>query len=443
LRIPEAFSRPDLFGLWGLEVGILAKFREKFLESGSHKEDPRTGQIYRTGGSRFLATPQAALTLSAAYRAINALSTDVASLPLKVYRKNPDGTRSEETGHAVYDLLASSPDGETTSFRQRQAAMGHVLGWGNAYFEIERDRSERPLRIHLLPPNEVEPVRASRDLTISTPLGPVRIEAGRIYYRIERGRASLPPRDVIHLAGLGFDGLVGYSPVRLLRDSFELAKNAETWGKAFFANAARPSGGLKIPGRLDEIQREAAREAWADMHSGPDAVGRPAILTGGMDWVPFSVNPQDAQFLATRQFSAIEVAGIYRVPPNKIGEYSEAHYANVESANLDYLITVVGPWCESIEQSLNLKLFTPEERRAGFYVEHNLAAFLRADSKARAEFYAKLRDLGAISPNEIRAKENMDPVSGGNVYLVPLNMTTLENAGKNPSPSGAAANART
>lgn len=416
-------------------MGILAKLREKYLESGSHKEDPRTGQIYRVGGSRFNATPQSALTLSAAYRAINALSTDVASLPLKVYRKRPDGTRVEETKHPVYSLLASSPDGETTPFLQRQAAMGHVLGWGNAYFEIERDVSTRPLRLHLLKPSETEPVRASRTLTISTPLGPTIVPGGSIYYRINGGRSKLPARDVIHLAGLGYDGLVGYSPVRILRDSFELAKNAELWGKSFFGNAARPSGAIKVPGKADENQRNAIREAWEDMHSGPDTVGRPAVLTGGMEWQQFSISPDDAQFLSTRQFSAIEIAGIYRVPPNKIGEYSEAHYANVESANLDYLITVVGPWCESIEQSLNLKLFTPEERAAGLYVEHNLAALLRADAKSRAEFYTKLRDLGALSPNEIRAKENMDPIAGGDVYLVPMNMATLENAGKSlPAP---------
>jgi phage portal protein BeeE len=154
-----------------------------------------------------------------------------------------------------------------------------------------------------------------------------------------------------------------------------------------------------------------------------------------MEWVQTTVPPEDAQFLATRQFQVVEIARIYRLPPHKIGDFTQSHLANIESSNLDYLTTTLMPWLEAIEQELNRKLFTADERAEGYFVEHNMSALLRGDMKSRAEFYTKLRDLGVLSPNQICRLENMNPIGPeGDIRLVPLNMTSLQNAGKPTSP---------
>lgn len=354
-----------------------------------------------------------ALSLTAYYAAINRISTDLASLPLRVYRRLDDGSRIEDRAHPVWDLLATSPDDETTSMRWRQALMGHVLGWGNGYAEITF-AGGRPYRLYLLDPNQT---KCERDLATK-----------RIAYR---SKGQMIDKDaIIHVAGFGFDGLCGYSPAYLAREAIGLGLAAEQFGSAFFGNGSRPGGIIEVPHQLKAGDAKALRESWQQLHSGPSNAGRPAVLQGGAKFTPLMIPPEDAQFLETRKFQVLEIARLFGgLPPHKIGDYSQSHLANIEASNLDYLSTTIMPWAEQVEQEFRRKLFTPEERRAGYYVEHNLAAFLRGDSKARAEYYRSLRDLGAISPNEIRRLENMNPIDDGDVYLVQAQMVPLAMAG--------------
>lgn len=361
-------------------------------------------------------TERSALTLTAAFACINVIATDVSALPLRVYRRRKGGGRDEATDHPATPLLRWSPDGETTTMRARQAWMGHALGWGNGYQEIERDGAGRPAGLHRLDPSAIRPKRRKRD--------------GRLYYELDSG-GTLRPENVLHLAGLGYDGLSGYSPVRLARQAIGLGLAAETFGAALFGNGSTPRGVLEHPKSLTKEAAERLREGFERIHGGPYNAHRVAVLEEGMKWNPTSINPDDAQFLATRQFQVIEVARIYRVPPHKIGDYSQSHLANIEASNLDYLMTTLMPWCEAQEQEMNLKLLTAAERASGYYIEHALAAILRGDMRARAEFYTKLRDLGVLTPNLICEFENLNPIGpDGDIRLVPLNMTTLENAGR-------------
>jgi HK97 family phage portal protein len=207
----------------------------------------------------------------------------------------------------------------------------------------------------------------------------------------------------------------------------------ERFGASFFANGSRPSGVLKIPNVLKKEAADRLRLSWEALQTGSQNTGRTAVLEGGAEWQSITIPPEDAQFLATRQFQVVEVARLYSLPPHKIGDYSQSHLANIEASNLDYMTTTLMPWCKAIEQELNLKLFTPEERAAGYYIEHNMAAFLRGDMKSRAEFYTKLRDLGVFSPNDICERENINPIGPeGDIRLVPVNMQTLERAGEEP-----------
>ena len=364
----------------------------------------------RRGLSGQNVTPESALSLTAAYAAINVISTDVASLPLKLYRKRRDGGRDEVTDDPRAALMTVSPDGETTSIRFRQAGMGHVLGWGNGYAEIMFDGDGVATKLELLDPGATAPERIPQNK--------------RLFYRTTGGR-TIPPYRVLHLAGLGYDGLKGYSPITLAREAVGLGMAAESFGCTFFGNGTWPGLVLESPTKMSKEAIANLREQWEDLHRGSDNSHRVAVLESGLKASRVTISPEDAQFLETRKFQVVEIARLFRLPPHKIGDYSQSHLANIEASNLDYVTTVLMPWCVMIEQECNFKLLTADDRAKGLYFEHNMAALLRGDMRARAEFYAKMRDLAAISPNEIRAKENLNPIDGGDIYLAPMNMAPL------------------
>ena len=376
-----------------------------------------TGEASRTG---LAITPESALTLTAYFAAINTIATDVAMLPLKVYRRRQGGGRDEVRDHPVAVLFSGSPDGETTSMRWRQAWVGHTLGHGNGFGEIAFNGAGEPTAVYLMNPRITKACRHPRN--------------GKLYYQTNPG--TLPPRKVLHLGGFGFDGLSGYSPAVLAKEAIGLGLACEAFGSRFFGNGSHLKGVLKTPNKLSETAVKNLRESWGGLHKGlgsKESLGM-AVLEHGLEWQSITIPPEDAQFLATRQFQILEIARMFRLAPHKLGDYSQSHLSNIEASNIDHLSTTIAPWCEQAEQEINRKLFTEDERQAGFYVEHDMRAFLRGDMAARGEFYLRMRDLGAMSPNEIRALENLDPVPGGDVYLVPLNMTTLEKAGESPDP---------
>lgn len=362
-------------------------------------------------------TERSALSVTAAFACINVISTDTAYPPCRVMFKSSDGSRTERTDHPADPLLRYSPDGEATTMGARQAWMAHALGWGNGYQEIETDLFGRPAALHRLDPATTDAKRRKSDK--------------RLYYAVDGGASTLRPAKVLHLAGLGFDGLIGYSPIRLARQAFGLALATETFGASLFGNGAHPKGVLTHPSTMSDEAWDTFRERFDAVHQGVGNGNRLLLLEEGMSWLNTSINPDDAQFLATRMFQVLEICRLYRVPPHKVGDYSQSHLSNIEASNIDYLQTVLAPWCERIEQTLSMKLLTEDERQRGFYIEHALAAFLRGDSKSRGEFYKTLRDLGVITPNQIAAMEGMNPIGPeGDIRLVPLNMTTLANAGK-------------
>lgn len=364
---------------------------------------------------------KSALTLTAAYAAINVIATDVSCLPLKTYKRRKDGGRDEVTDHPASDLLKWSPNGESPAMRWRQANMGHALGWGNGYAEIERDGYGRPVGLHLIDPSTVEPKRRKSDR--------------KLYYELA-DRTVLRPDQVLHLAMLGFDGLSGYSPVRMARQAIGLGLAAETFGAALFGNGSMARGFLKTPQKLSAEARQRLREQFESVHQGVYNAHRLAVLEQGLDWVQTSINPDDAQFLATRQFQVIEIARMYRIPPHKLGDFSQAGsaYNALEESNLDYLGTTLMPWCEAYEGECNLKLLTAQERADGYYIEHVLLALLRGNMAARGDFYMKLIGLGVFTPNMIAQLENMNPTGPEgdrhyiSVNLVPSNMAGMKQA---------------
>ena len=390
--------------------GILSGLAYRIQSVWSGRLDWGGLSFFRPTVSGINVTPKGALGLTAAYAAQNRIATDVSSLPIKIYRARPDGSKTEDRNHPAYRLLARTPDGVRTPMRYWQAKIGHALGWGNGYAEIERDVTGRPLNLRLLDPRT------------NPKLNP---ETKALEYHLINGKI-LPAKDVIHIAGFGFDGHKGYSPVELASEAFALALAAERFGGATFGNGALPGGVIEYPGKLSKVARDQMREEWNEIYQGSGNASKVAVLFEGAKFTAASMSLENAQFLSTRQFQVVEIARLYSLPPHKIGDYSQSHLANLEQSNLDYLMTVIAPWCESIEQELNLKLFTADEIAKGYFVEHSMAALLRGDMAARATFYTKLRDLGVLTPNMIASLENLNPFGpAGDIRLVPGNMAQV------------------
>lgn len=371
-------------------------------------------------------TPASALTLAAYYAAINVLSTDLACLPLKVYKRRRSGGRDEVTDDPRSDLLAVSPDGETTSMRWRQALIGHTLGHGNGYTEIEFAGGEVS-GLKLLEPT-TKPDRRSQD--------------NRLYYRLPDD-STRPPYKLLHLAGLGYDGLCGYSVAHMARQTIKLGLSAEGFGAAFFLNGTNANGHFTSPLKMSDQAKENFRRSVNERHRGTGNAFNFMILEQGMTWTQTTIPPEDAQFLATREFQVVEIARLFRLPPHKLGDYSQSHLANIEQSNIDYMTTTLMPWCESVEQELNRKLFTTQERRDGYYVEHQMQAFLRGDMNSRATFYERMFGLGVMTPNDIAQRENMNPIgSDGDERFLSVQVqpfaTVLAPQAPSPLPTGPA-----
>jgi len=376
-----------------------------------------------TAGTAGMAvTERTALTLPALLAVINVLATDVAALPCRVYRRRSDGGRDLAADHPVDDLLNVSPDGETTAICWRQALMVHALLYGNGYAEVQRRGRGTPAALHLLDPETTSAVRDPK--------------TRKLRYEIEGGK-KLDPENVFHLAGVGFDGVSGFNFIRLIKQAIGVGMAEEAFQGDFFANGSDPGGVIELAHKLDLAKRRELAADWQQRHKGPGKRHGVAVLEQGAKYTPTTVDPEKSQLLDSRKYQVLELARPWRVPPQKVGDYSQAHLANLEASNQDYLNTALMPWLIAFEQQALLKLLLPAERRAGVYVEHTLAALQRGDIKTRFNAYGMALRDGWMNRDEVRARENLSPIgeaAGGSKHTVQLNLTTLEKVGDDPSP---------
>lgn len=360
-----------------------------------------------------------ALGSPAVYAAVRVLSESIASLPLITYRRAGDN-KERAIDHALYRLLHDAPNSEMTSFEWREAMAAHLLLWGNAYTEIELNKRGDVIGLWPMPPHRVTPMRS---------------EGGTLYYRYQRPDnvfIDMPASKIMHIRGLGYDGLVGYSPVAIARQTIGAALAIDRYGASFFGNGARPGVALEHPGRLSEPALKKLRESWNDAHQGVDNAHRVAVLEEGMKLTTYSTSPEDAQFLQTRQFQLSEIARIFRVPPHMIGDLSRATFSNIEHQSLDFVTHSLRPWLVRIEQAIQRDLVGPIEG-SSVYVEFLVEGMLRGDQKSRYEAYAIAKQWGWLSSNDIRKIENMNSIGKqGDVYLIPLNMVTAKTMGAPP-----------
>ena len=366
-----------------------------------------------------------AMQTTAVYACVRILAEAVASLPLHVYEYQDDGGKKLVHDHPLYYLLHDEPNPEMTSFVFRETLMSHLLIWGNAYAQIIRDGAGRVLGLYPLLPDKMDVQRDDR---------------GNIYYVYSRnsdenpmfkeyGDIRLKAEEVLHIPGLGFDGLIGYSPIAMAKNAVGMTLACEEYGASFFANGANPGGVLEHPGVLKDPSK--VRESWNSVYRGVSNAHKIAVLEEGMKYQQIGIPPEEAQFLETRKFQVNEIARLYRIPPHMVGDLDKSSFSNIEQQSLEFVKYTLDPWVIRWEQSLQRSLLLPGEK-GKYFIKLNVDGLLRGDYQSRMNGYAVGRQNGWFSANDIREMENMNPIpdeEGGNLYLINGAMTKLADAG--------------
>ena len=358
-------------------------------------------------------TAKTAIQMSTVYACVRVISETIASLPLHVRQADGQGSR-KAAEHPLYRILHDEPNTEMTSFILREVMLSHLLLWGNSYCQIVRNGRGHILGLYPLLPDQMQVDRDS---------------GGKLTYDYstrDGKTVRLRPEDVLHIPGLGFDGIMGYSPIALEKNAIGLGLAAEEYGSKFFSNGATPSGVLTHPNTVKDPKR--LRESWNAAYGGSSNSGKVAILEEGMQFSRISMPNNEAQFLETRKFQVSEICRIYRVPPHLVGDLERATFSNIEHQSISFAMHTIRPWLVRIEQAMNRALF-PDKEKGVYYVQFNLDGLMRGDYKSRMEGYAIGRQNGWLSTNDIRELENMNPVSeeeGGDALLVNGNMLPMK-----------------
>ena len=386
-----------------------------------------TSFLWGGSSSGKVVNEKTAMQMTAVYSCVRILSEAIAGLPLFVYKYGEDGGKDKYLDHPLWRVLHDEPNPEMTSFVFRETMMNHLLLTGNAYAQIIRNARGDVVALYPLMPDRMMVDRDSQ---------------GRLYYRYRKSSDDAPevsknkphdiilaPSDVLHILGLGFDGLVGYSPIAMAKNAVGLAIAAEEYGAKFFANGAAPGGVLEHPGTLKDPER--IRESWQSTFGGSNNSNKIAVLEEGLKYTPIAISPEQAQFLETRKFQINEIARIFRVPPHMLADLEKSSFSNIEQQSLEFVKYTLDPWVIRWEQAMNKSLLHESEKKDVF-TKFNVDGLLRGDYASRMTGYATARQNGWMSANDIRQLENLDRIPeelGGDLYLINGAMTKLQDAG--------------
>jgi len=377
--------------------------------------DDKEGFIPLNGDPEFDAANQndeKFLGISAYFACIRNISEDIGKLPFILYKRlNPGKERA--TKHKYYGLIRYRPAKPITSAALRETLVRFALSWGNGYARIFRLNNGDPGLIQPVHPRHIK-IQSDGD--------------GDVQYIIKKGdkpAVTVLAKDMIHIHGVGSDGVRGMSIASHALQSMTLAASIRRFGTNIYTNNGRPAGFLKTAARLNKEARQANVDAWKKAHGGAK-MGGTAMLDNGMDYQQITVNPTDAQYLETCQYTIEDVARWFRMPLHKIQYLLRAQgWSTLDAQNTDYLTDTLLPWLTRVEDEFTYKILGSHDE---YFCEHLVDSLLRGDAKTRAEFYVKQFSIGALSINEIREMENRNPISeaGGDKHFVPLNMTPAE-----------------
>ena len=398
----------------------LFKSRDKPTNS---YDSPSYTYFFGRANSGKLVTDRTALQHIAVYACVRVLSEAIAQLPLHVYKYNEKG-KERVPQHPLYFLLHDQPNPEMTSFVFRETLMSHLLIYGNAYAQIIRNGRGDVIGLYPLMPDKMKVDRDEKNRLIY------------IYSRYdeanpnmkEQGDIVLQAEDVLHIPGLGYDGLVGYSPIALAKNAIGISIACEDYGASFFGNNANPSGVLEHPGVIKNPDK--LRDAWHSAYGGRNA-HKVAVLEEGVKFTPISIPNNEAQFLETRKFQIEEIARMYRVPLHMIGDLDHATFSNVEHLSLNFVKYSLDPWIVRWEQSLQKALLSDSEK-GKYFIKFNVDGLLRGDYASRMQGYSIGIQNGFLCPNDVRELEDMNLIpeeKGGFTYMVNGSMSRLCDAG--------------
>ena len=388
-------------------------------------KDSGTVFVFGKANSGEMVDENSAMQIVTVYACVRLLAESVASLPLHLYRVTDNGIGKEKAkDHPLYKILYRQANPEMTSFSFRETMMTHLLLWGNAYAQIIRDGKNSVLGLYPLLPENVE---VDRDAS------------GKLYYIYHAYTDEVPGdtnkdihfrrEEILHIPGLGFNGLVGFSPIAMMKNALGSTLAVEKYGSAFFRNGAQPSGVLEHPGVLKNPEK--IRENWSDVYGGAGNAHKIAVLEEGMKYSPISLPPEDSQFLSTREFDVEEICRIFRVPPHLVQDLKRSTFNNIEHQGISFVQYTLMPWLERFEQAI-IKDVLLEDEQDVYFPKFNVDGLLRGDYESRMRGYSIGFSNGFLSPNDIRRLENMDPIpdeQGGNVYVANGSYIQLKDIG--------------
>lgn len=369
-------------------------------------------------------TPEVSLTVPSVLAAFTILSEDISSLPLILYSQRGKN-KFRAYDNIYYRLMKDRPNEEHSSMVFREIMMGHLLGWGNFYGQLIVDKKGDVVEIWPLRPDRMIVKRVSGEKIFS-------------YTTIDNKPRVFTKEEILHIPAFGFDGLVGYSRIALMRNAIGMARAAENFGSKFFGNDARPGIALKTQKKMTADAQKNLRESFVDVYGGQENKWKVGVLEEGVDIVTIGIPPEDAQFLQTRSFQLGEIARAFRVPPHMIGDVEKATSwgTGIDSQEQGYVSHTLRPWTTRIEEILNMQVLLPGLQSEYFY-EHLYADLLRGDLSTRYEAYVKAINNGIMNRNEVRARENLNPYVGGDEFMMPANMNTVNNQAQQPTASNA------
>jgi HK97 family phage portal protein len=413
-------------------MSLYQRFKNAFKPMAANFRD-KTGWLvdWALGGSPAASGEHVneviALGLTSYFACVRNISEDIAKLPLGVHKAiEPRGSELQRD-HPVHRCLHYEANEEMSAMTFRQTLTAHALGWHGGFAEIVRDGMG--VRLYPLDPTCVTRCRSTGD-------------DKTLYYRVHG--YDFPARDIFDIHGLGYDGLTGYVLAHLAKDPLGNALAAQKFSGAFFGNGTVTTGVIKVPDAMSETAFKHLRESFHERHGGGNKAHKPIILEEGAEWQSQTSSAKDTQMIEALQHGIEEVCRLYRMPPHKIQHLLRSTFSNIEMQSLEYVTDCLMGWAVRWEQEIYRKLLLPKERRT-LFAKHNFNMLLRGDAASRSAFYTAMFNIGSLSPNDIREKEDMNPVDGGDSYfvnaaIIPLDMAATGEhlKAKEPAPAPAA-----
>lgn len=412
-------------------MGLFDFFRKQ--ESSNVQSEQRSiygqtilGSAYGNASGEVVSKEQA-LRIAAVWSCVRVLSETIASLPISLYERDEENRKQVKSDNPLNNLVGEQPSPLFNSFMFFERILVDLSLDGNFYAFIERNNGGFPVGLHPIKCNDV-------DIFISP--------KGRgVYYEIKQSDSdNTYPKtgrvngiDMIHIKGLSLDGVQGKSPIECAAETLGISLALDKHAGAFFKNGANVGGILKHPGTLKPETARRLRESWSSNYAGSNNTGKTAILEEGMEFQARTIPNNQAQFIESREYQISDICRIFRVPNHLVNDLSSATYSNIEAQQIDFVVHTITPWIKRIESELNGKLI-PFKQRGKEYFKFNLNAILRGDSKARADYYRTLVNIGVMSPDEVRKLEDLNSVGGASEdYYMQSNMLPINRLGESTS----------